>query len=192
MDQLWHPTFLTKVLSIDHICQVEMNFLWFWHQSQCQKLKKIIGHLKDGSPGIDSVTSKSLKCISDHIALPFSRLANLSLSEGIFPNELEIAQVSPMYKAKDAMLFSNYQPISLLSIFSKILEKLMHDRLLDFLNKNRILNKYQFGFRNIHSTYMAQVILLENLRNALDSGECAIGIVLISKKHLIWLIIVSY
>ena len=52
----------------------------------------------------------------------------------------------------------------------------MYDRLLTFLNKNDILNKYQFGFRNNHSTYMALVILLENLRNALDNGECAIGI----------------
>ena len=87
------------------------------------EVKKMIGHLKDGSPGKDGVTSKSLKCISDHIALPLSRLANLSFSEGIFPNELKIAQVSPIYKAKDATLFSNYRPISLLSIFSKIFKK---------------------------------------------------------------------
>ena len=64
------------------------------------EVKNIIGHLTDGSPGKDGVTSKSFKCISDHIALPLSRLANLSFSEGIFPNELKIAQVSPIYKAK--------------------------------------------------------------------------------------------
>ena len=58
----------------------------------------------------------------------------------------------------------------------------MYDRLLAFLNKNDILNKYQFGFRNNHSTYMALVILLENLRNALDNGECAIGIFLDFQK----------
>ena len=52
----------------------------------------------------------------------------------------------------------------------------MYNRLLDFLNENNILNKYQFGFRNNHSTYMALVILLENLLKALDNGECAIGI----------------
>ena len=123
---------------------------------------------------------------------PIKPTSQLILFRGHIPNELKIAQVSPIYKAKDAMLFSNYRPISLLSIFSKILEKLMYDRLLDFLNKNRILNKYQFGFRNNHSTDMALVILLENLRNALDSGECAIGIFWISKKHLIRWIIVSY
>ena len=161
------------------------EFSMFLTPVSAPEVKKIIDHLKDGSPGKDGVTSKSLKCISDHIALPLSRLANL------FPNELKIAQVSPIYKAKDAILFSNYRPISLLSIFSKILEKLMYDRLLDFLNKNSILNKYQFGFRKNHSTYMALIILLDNLRNAWDSGECAIGF-FFSKKHLIQLIIVSY
>ena len=86
------------------------------------EVKKIIGHLKDGSPGKDGVTSKSLKYVIDHIAQPLSHLANLSFSKGIIPNELKIAQVTPIYKAKDAMFFSNYRPISLLSTFSKILE----------------------------------------------------------------------
>ena len=53
---------------------------------------------------------------------------------------------------------------------------MMYERQLDFLNKEKTLNKHQFGFRNNHSTYMALVILLENLRNALDNGVCAIVI----------------
>ena len=82
------------------------------------------------------------------------------------------------------MIFSNYRPISLslLSLFSKILERLMYSRLLEFLNKRNILNKYQFGFRNMHSTFMALITLLENLRNTLDRGNCAIGIFLDLKK----------
>ena len=114
--------------------------------------------------------------------MPLSRLANLSFTQGIFPKDLKIAMVSPLYKAKDPMIFSNYRPISLLSSFSKILEKLMSNRLLNFLNNCDKLNKYQFGFRNNHSTYMALVILLENLHNALDKGECAIGIFLDFQK----------
>ena len=90
--------------------------------------------------------------------------------------------VSPLYKAKDPMIFNNYRPISLLSSFSKILEKLMSNRLLNFLDNCDILNKYQFGFRNNHSTYMALVILLKKLHNALHKGECAIGIFLDFQK----------
>ena len=80
------------------------------------------------------------------------------------------------------MLFNNYRPISLLSVFSKIIERLMYTRLLDFINKHNILNKLQFGFRNNHSTFMALVVFIENLVNALDSGKCAVGIFLDFQK----------
>ena len=128
------------------------------------------------------LSPKRLKCISDHVAIPLTRLTNLSFSQGVFPNELKVALVSPLYKAKDPMIFSNYRPICLLPIFSKILEKLMYNRLLSFLNKCKIINKKQFGFRNNHSTYMALLIMLENIRNALDNGECAVGIFLDFQK----------
>ena len=105
-----------------------------------------------------------------------AHLTNLSFSEGVFPSELKIATVSPLYKSKDPMVFSNYRPISLLSVFSKILERLMYNRLLIFLNECKMINKNQFGFRNNHATYMVLLIMLENIRNSLDNGECAIGI----------------
>ena len=160
--------------------QNKMSF--FLSPTEESEVKKIIAELKDGAPGKDGIMSKSLKCISDHVAIPLTRLINLSFSQGIFPNELKVALVSPLYKAKDPMIFSNYRPISLLPLFSKILEKLMYNRLLSFLNKCKIMNKNQFGFRNNHSTYMALLIMLENIRNALDNGECAIGIFLDFKK----------
>ena len=146
------------------------------------EVKKIILQLKDGAPGKDGIMSKAIKCISDHVAAPLTRLTNLSFSQGVFPNELKIALVSPLYKAKDPMIFSNYRPISLLPLFSKILEKLMYNRLLSFLNKCNVINKKQFGFRNNHSTYMALLIMLENIKNALNNGECAVGIFLDFQK----------
>ena len=61
------------------------------------------------------------------------------------------------------MFFNNYRPISLISVFSKIIERLMNSHLLNFINKHKIFNKLQFGVRNNHSTFMALVILVENL-----------------------------
>ena len=69
--------------------------------------------MKDGAPSKDGIMSKGWKCISDHVATPLTRLTNLSFSRGVFPNELKVALVSPLYKAKDPMIFSNYRPISL-------------------------------------------------------------------------------
>ena len=155
---------------------------FFLRPTEESEVKKIIAELKDGAPGKDGIMSKCLKCISDHVAIHLTRLINLYFSQGIFPNELKVALVSPLYKAKDPMIFSNYRPIPLLPLFSKILEKLMYNRLLSFLNKCKIMNKNQFGFRNNHFTSMALLIMLENIRNALDNGECAIGIFLDFKK----------
>ena len=145
-------------------------------------VKCVIANLNDGSPGKHGVTAKSLKTVSDAMATPITHLANMSFIQGVFPQDLKNALVCPIYKAKDPMVFSNYRPISLLSIFSKILERLMYHRLLKFLNKHKILNKFQFGFRNMHSTFMALITLLDNLRNALDSDNCAVGIFLDFQK----------
>ena len=142
----------------------------------------IINHLKEGAPGRDEIVARNLKCISDSIAYPLAQVANLSFQQGIFPEELKIAAVTPLYKAKDPMMFNNYRPISLISVFAKILERLMYNRLLMFINKNQIFNKHQFGFRDKHSTFMALIIPIENLVNAIDNGKCAVGIFLDFQK----------
>ena len=180
------PTLASKIpqLGIDYrdFMPQQNNMSFFLCPAEELEVKKIILQLKDGAPGKDGIMSKAIKCISDHVAAPLTRLTNLSFSQGVFPNELKIALVSPLYKAKDPMIFSNDRPISLLSLFSKILEKLMYNRLLSLLNKCKVINKNQFGFRNNHSTYMALLIMLENIRNALDNGECAVGIFLDFQK----------
>ena len=107
---------------------------------------------------------------------------NLSFSEGVFPCELKVAKICPLYKAGNPSIFSNYRPISLLTIFAKIFESLMYKRLLSFLKKNNILYKYQFGFQKNHSTYMALIIMLDNITKALENGEYAVGIFLDFQK----------
>ena len=105
-------------------------------------------------------------------------MVNLSFEQGVFPDELKIAVITPLYKAKDPMFFNNYRPISLLYVFSKIFERLMYNRILNFINRHKLFNNFQFGFRNNHSTFMALIILIENLVYALDNGKCAVGIFL--------------
>ena len=159
-----------------------INASLFLEPTNETEIKLIIRELKEGASGRDGILPKHIKCVSDFIALPLTRIANLSLEQGVFPEELKFAVVTPIYKAKDPMLFNNYRPISLLSVFSKILERLMYNRLLKFLNKQDFFNQFQFGFRNKHSTFMALIILLENLVKALDNGNCAVGIFLDFQK----------
>ena len=80
------------------------------------EVHKIISKLKDGSPGHDRITSSYVKLIAKNMSLPLTQAINRSLSQGVFPTELKIAKVIPLFISNDASLFTNYRPISLLPI----------------------------------------------------------------------------
>ena len=130
------------------------------------------------SCGYDDLNPKILKSVINSISLPLTHIFNSSLSQGIFPDQLKIAKVIPIYKADNPMLFSNYRPISILPFFSKILEKLMYKRLINYLEKHSILSSNQFGFRSRHSTTMAVLSLAESIQNAIDQHKTTIGVYL--------------
>ena len=96
-----------------------------------------------------------IKCIIKEISKPLCHIFNLSLSTGIFPDKLKIARVTPVFKSGDKCELSNYRPISVLPCFSKILEKIVYNRTVKFLDRNNILGSYQYGFRSKYSTSMA-------------------------------------
>ena len=98
-------------------------------------------------------------------------VCNTSLSQGIFPDEMKIARIIPLFKSGDKQNVSNYRPISLLPQFSKILEKIFNNRLMNFLNFNNLLYLRQYGFRKNMSTSMAIMELVENITNAMDNGK---------------------
>ena len=180
------PTLASKICT-DNVSHRDfilqgINASLFLEPTNDTEIKLIIGQLKEGASGRDGIMPKHIKCVSESIAYPLTRMANLSFEQGVFPEELKLAIITPIYKAKDPMFFNNHRPISLLSVFSKILERLMYNRLLRFINRYNFFNKYQFGFRNKHSTLMALIILLENMTKALDDGKCAIGIFLDFQK----------
>ena len=88
---------------------------------------------------------------------PLLHIFRLSLEEGIFPDDLQTAKVTPIFKAGDENDFGNYWPISVLSCFSKILEKIMYKRLFNHLSEHNVLYQNQFGFQQGHSTEHAIV-----------------------------------
>ena len=143
------------------------------------ELKKIVMSLNDKKAiGKFDIPTKILKHSFEILKLPILKIINLSLSTGIFPDKLKLAKVLPLYKKNDKQITGNYRPISILSNLSKIIEKLMKDRLLDFLNKHKVLYDYQFGFRRGHSTSLALIEILENLHLKLDNNEWIYGVYL--------------
>ena len=112
-------------------------------------------------------------------SLILSEIINLSFHSGIFPSKLKEAKVIPVFKEKGSPLDAeNYRPISLLSNIDKIFQKLMHKRLMAFLDQSGSLYPLQFGFRTKHSTESALQYCVDQISTALDVGEygCSIFI----------------
>ena len=138
-------------------------------------LKKFISALNNNKSTYYSPIA--LKKVSDDIAPFLIKLYNKCYSEGYFPRELKTAKVVPVFKNKgDIKDTSNYRPISLLSLFSKLFEKLIHERLYHYFNSNNIINVNQFGFRPSHSTLHALINATENLYKSLDNDLHSLGI----------------
>ena len=76
------------------------------------------------------------------------------------------------------MVFSNYRPVSVLPVFSKLLERLVYNRLISHINENKLLYEYQFGFQKGKSTYLAIMMLVDKITEALGQGECVVGVFL--------------
>ena len=107
----------------------------------------------------------------------FVHVINRSLSAGVCPDMTKIARVIPIYKNKgDNYLFTNYRPISLLPTFSKIIEKLVYNKIFDFLVRYQILFKQQYGFRRGRNTTQATLDFLKTIENAFENNEMAMGV----------------
>ena len=104
------------------------------------------------SSGLDEISTKLMMKSIDTILIPITHIINQSFKLGVFPDSLKCAKVVPIFKASDPTLLNNYRPISLLSPFSKLLERLMYNKLVKYLDKHDILYQHQYGFRSKHST----------------------------------------
>ena len=119
---------------------------------------------------------KLLKILSPHISSPLSHIINESFQSGIFPEKIQHAKVISLFKKGCPVTVSNYRPISLLSVFSKISEKLMYKRLYNFLEVHKILYNLQLGFCASHSTNPTLIRLTESIKNSLDNKHFGCGI----------------
>ena len=89
---------------------------------------------------------------------------------GIFPDQLKISKVIPLYNAKDQTILSNYRPIALLPSISKIFEYVLLDQITNYFLDNNMLSPQQYGFRSNHSTELAALNLVDELTYKLDRG----------------------
>ena len=143
----------------------------YLEQIEPDQIIEVVNKLKPKlSSGHDDIPTKLLKLSIDSILLPITHIVNRSFSTGIFPNQLKVAKVLPIHKSSNPNELTNYRPISLLPAFSKLLEKIMFNKVMSFLDAKQILYKHQYGFRAKHSTIHPIIHLLNECADANNSN----------------------
>lgn len=140
-----------------------------------QEIADIIKQLKNkNSSGIDDLSNSLIKKISENILFPLVYLINQSFCQGCFPDILKISQVIPLFKKGCPEDIDNYRQISLISSLSKIIEKALHVRIVEHVERNNIISPSQHGFRSGRSIETASYYLLDYIYSALDGGKYVI------------------
>lgn len=166
------------VLQQTNVPEISDNTFVLMDTNESEVESVLIGLRDDCAVGWDKISSKVLK-ISKHVLVrPITYICNLSLNSGLFPNYFKIAIIHPIHKAGDKKTPNNYRPISVLPTLSKILERLMNNRLTKFLDKYNILSQNQYGFISGRSTEGAVSSLTEYLVRQLDTGSKCLGVFL--------------
>ena len=148
-----------------------------------EEVQSYIKALKNNkSTGPSSIPNKLFKQFKKPLSESLTLLINLTFTEVKFPAILEMGKIFPVHEKGSKTELTNYRPISLLSNISKIIEKMVHDRLYIFLEQNKAFHNYQFGFRNNHSTNHALIEIIAQIKNACDRNLYTCGVFLDLQK----------
>lgn len=160
-------------------CKNTINHL---QPTNTNELISIIKNMKNVGHGVDKINARIFKLTFEAIIDKLVHFINICLDQGKFPSRLKIAVIKPIYKSGDRTHITNYRPISILPYISKIVEKVIHIRIMEHVSKNNIICPNQFGFRKGFSTYMPLLILQDKVNRGFESNKINCGIYLDLKK----------
>ena len=148
---------------------------------------EILSLSNNKSHGLYSCPAQLLKCASNIFSPLLAEIVNISISLGAYPSKLKLSKITAIFKSDDETDALNYRPISLLSNFNKIFEKIMYNRMVSFIEEHSILYPSQYGFRKGHSTHHAIIDIVEVIHSV------KYGLILLTiKLYLINLIIMVF
>jgi len=147
------------------------------------EIEKFIRSLKlKHSCGLDRISNRILKSIYPGIINALRIIFNKSLLEGHFPRNMKTALIKPIYKGKSNREIVNYRPVSLLSVLSKILEKIVNERIVGFFTKHKLFYEGQYGFRQGRSTTDAILDLTGSILESFNKSQYTLGLFLDMSK----------
>ena len=144
---------------------------------------KAIKQLKNGkAPGPDKIPIILIKDAVDLISKPLTLIFNSSLWKGIFPDVWKLARVTPIFKSGSKSEANNYRPISVISVFSRILERIVHDQVYEYLKVNKVLTMSQSAFQKLCSTITSLIDSTDYWYENIDHKQLNLAIFLDLKK----------
>ena len=137
-----------------------------------EEVYKILSKLKSSSScGVDEISSSVLKLIKNEITPVLTHIVNLSISQKTFPQYWKKARVIPLHKKDELLYPKNYRPVSLLPVFSKVLERCIFVQMVSYLEENNLLHPAHHGFRAKHSTVTALLQMFDTWIDAFEQNE---------------------
>ena len=161
-------TFNSAIQYLTHFIQTDAFHLTYTTEINIEKILKSTNICK--AAGIDDLSGSLLKDGSRVLSKPISELCNLSIKLGSFSDSCKIAKLKLLFEKGSKTNPSNYRPISLLPLISKIIGKLIQEHTSSFLSNNEILYSYQSGFRKNHSTDSCLTFLHDKILKGFDKG----------------------
>lgn len=161
----------------DYMSNVNTSEVFSFKLTTFNEVRQKISNLRNSnSKDCYDLNVKIVKTLKNLIILPLTKLINHCISDSIFPSVLKSARVIPIFKNKGSIDDpSNYRPISLLPIFSKIFESILKDQISSFFEKHNLFMQGQFGFRNNKSTTLAINNLMDLVVEGMEEGSNIYG-----------------
>lgn len=178
---------------LNHSLRVTSTDSFYIKEVSDTEVVEIINKLSNSkSDDIFRMNSCFLKKYKDVLVKPLTHLVNLSIRTSTFPSAWKKGIIIPVYKSGSQDSMSNYRPISILPVLSKIIEKVVVMQLNDHLEARQLLHPHQFGFRPGYSTEIANCCLIENVKKSLDKGNVVGAVFIDLKRHSIRSITVCF
>ena len=146
----------------------------YMHDCTTDEVIKIVSELKNGKSS--DIPIHLIKASSRIISPLLSVLYNECMHKGVFPDDLKIGRIIPIYKKDNEELLENYRPVSTLAVFGKIFEKIIYNRLYSFFQSKNMIYENQYGFRKNHSISHALNFSVNYVESCLKKKQHVLGI----------------
>ena len=137
-------------------------------------VEKIIYSLRNSkSFGLDNIDTFSVKLVAKFILPALTHIINLSILSNKFPSSWKVSKVIPLYKKGDSLDPKNFRPVAMLSILSKIMEKVVFIQIIEYMESNKLVHPFHHGFRANHSTATALIEMYDSWVETIERGQYA-------------------